>query len=374
MKTRRIQGQDIQGAMRELRRTLGPEAVILDTRELPDGIEIIAAAGATGPRASAAKSSSKQHLKPITKATAAPSIAPGQANVGAQGTAPRQQTVKARSQRLLGQLDVLNINQDLNALGLSSDVRTALSALLEPGIGNPWINAPALLTQALPATPANLLDEGGQVAILGSTGVGKTTTIAKLAAHFARRHGVGQVALVNTDCYRIGASEQLRRYGRLMGIGVHQLPDSRNLGELLKRLEDKRLVLIDTTGNSHEDPALLQQLQTPGKGLQPVQCYLALSFNTQIAALEKTVRNFSRLSLLGAVLTKHDEAVNMGAALSIVMRHQLPAAFVTTGVRVPADIRIDSPAQLVKNAFALLDKAARYSDPVTTQSRRVEAR
>jgi len=269
---------------------------------------------------------------------------------------------------------MLTINQDLVALGLSPDVRKSLMSQLEPGTGAPWINAPGLLADSLPAQGPRLLSDGGRIAILGSTGVGKTTTIAKLAAHYARLHGAGQVALVNTDCYRIGAAEQLRRYGRLMGVAVHQLQDPKDLGVLLKRLDNKRLVLIDTVGNSHQDPVLTRHLLAPGPGLKPVQCFLALSFNTQMAALEKTVRNFSRLALRSTVLTKEDEAVNMGPALSIVLRHKLPVAFVTTGVQVPADIRIRSAEQLVKNAFALADQNQRPGLNKTSQSPRMEAR
>ena len=357
MKTRRIMATDIQAAMRELRRTMGPEAVILGTRELADGIEITAAVGIEN--------------SPVNTSAQSPKlrIASGLASLAR----PRGSRTQAKAQRTLGALDVLNISQDLESLGISSDVRQSLLGQLDTDVGEPWTNAPSLLAQAMLIDSANLLKKGGRVAILGPAGVGKTTTIAKIAAHFARRHGFGQVALINTDCYRIGASEQLRSYGRLMGVGVHQLQDSRGLGELLRRLENKRLVLIDTAGNSHEDSALTQQLLSPGTGLHPVQCYLAMSFNTQVAALEKSVRNFSRLSLQGTVLTKQDEAVSMGAALSIVLRHELPVAFVTTGMRVPIDIRLANAERLITNAFALMDKSVSKSRVIAPRVQRAEA-
>ncbi len=362
MKTRRIQAADIQAALREVRRTLGEDAVILSTRELSEGIEIMAAKGITGIDTSRPKRTSR------------PTLASGLAALGASLARPRKLPTPANSKRTLEQLDVLNINQDLDALGLSADVRKSLLGQLEPGSGTAWINASKLLSQSLLIDGKSLLKQGGRVAILGPAGVGKTTTIAKLAAHYTRRYGAGQVALVNTDCYRIGAAEQLRSYGRLMGVQVHQLPDARGLGEILKRLDKKRLVLIDTVGNSHEDPVLTQQILATGSGLKPVLCYLAMSFNTQIAALEKTVRNFSRLPLAGSILTKEDEAVSMGANLSIVLRHELPVAFITTGVRVPMDIRTGNAERLVDAAFKLIDKTGVYASAVKGMPQRAEAR
>jgi len=354
MKTRRIQAKDMQSALREVRRTLGIEAVILGTRELDDGVEIIAATGFAG----LGNGSSQTHQGDFSSTLQAER----QIELESRIARSRKRRINTATQRTLGQIDVLNISQDLSRLGLSSDVRKALLQQLKPGTETPWLNAPALLAQTLPGGKSKLLEEGGRIALLGCTGVGKTTTIAKLSAHFARRHGADQIALINTDCFRIGAAEQLNRYAKLIGVEVHQLQDARNLGTLLKKLYDKRLVLIDTAGNSHENSQLLQQLRLPGADCDPVESYLALSYNTQTAALERTVRQFARLDIKGAILTKSDEAVSMGAALSIVLRHQLAVAFVTTGLRVPADIRIQSAGQLTRQAFMLMAASPEYSD------------
>jgi flagellar biosynthesis protein FlhF len=204
-----------------------------------------------------------------------------------------------------------------------------------------------------------MLKRGGRVAVVGGSGVGKTTTLVKLAAHFARMHGAGSVALVNTDNIRVGASEQLRRYARLMGLAVCNVRAPSDLGRAFERLADRKLVLVDTAGASYHDLRLMDELKRLHAGDGELSCYLTVSCNTQLAALERTAAAFASLDLQGCILTKADEAVSLGPALSFAARHELPVSFVTTGPNVPADIRIAHAQWLVQRSVELLEESRR---------------
>ncbi|MGH8264622.1 MAG: flagellar biosynthesis protein FlhF [Steroidobacteraceae bacterium] len=224
--------------------------------------------------------------------------------------------------------------------------------------------APALLARRLPVVDDQLLEKGGVFAVAGPTGVGKTTTIAKLAARFALRHGVRNVALVSTDGYRIGAREQLHTFARIIGVPMHVAADARELGDVLDSLGPRKLVLIDTAGMSRLDLRLAEQLQALAEHGERIRILLALAANTELAALEATARIFAALKPQACVLTKVDEAGSLGAALSTVMRHQLPIAHLTDGQRVPEDIHagLARRAWLVRTALKLRERSGRVPD------------
>ncbi|MBE5316111.1 MAG: flagellar biosynthesis protein FlhF [Xanthomonadales bacterium] len=178
---------------------------------------------------------------------------------------------------------------------------------------------------------------GGVVALVGPTGVGKTTTLAKLAARYAAQHSARDVALVTTDGFRIGAREQLFTYGRLLGMPVIEVANPGELGETLDRLGDYRLVLVDTAGLSHRDLALGAQLSALAK-LRHVNTQLVLPANTHADDLDEVVRRFGIARPRGVVLSKVDETGRLGAALGVTVRHGLPISYLTDGQRVPEDI------------------------------------
>jgi flagellar biosynthesis protein FlhF len=178
---------------------------------------------------------------------------------------------------------------------------------------------------------------GGVVALVGPTGVGKTTTLAKLAARYAAQHSARDVALVTTDGFRIGAREQLFTYGRLLGMPVIEVANPGELGETLDRLGDYRLVLVDTAGLSHRDLALGAQLSALAK-LRHVNTQLVLPANTHADDLDEVVRRFGIAKPRGVVLSKVDETGRLGAALGVTVRHGLPISYLTDGQRVPEDI------------------------------------
>ncbi|WP_448673230.1 flagellar biosynthesis protein FlhF [Pseudoxanthomonas mexicana] len=224
-----------------------------------------------------------------------------------------------------------------------------------------------LLSKKLPVTEADPLETGGVVALVGPTGAGKTTTIAKLAACFAQRHNARDVALVTTDTVRIGGREQLHGYGRQLGIAVHEADSAQGLALVLERLRDYKLVLIDTAGLGQRDRNLVGQLNWLRASGQ-VKTLLCLPANSHFADLDEVVRRFSTVQPQGVVLTKLDETGRLGSALSVVVDHQLPMAWVTDGQRVPDDLHRANSAHLVLR----LDQLRREADePCSTEATHV---
>ncbi|QIR13998.1 flagellar biosynthesis protein FlhF [Shewanella aestuarii] len=224
---------------------------------------------------------------------------------------------------------------------------------------------PADLVRSLPQSLANLLDNqgddivkrGGVVAFVGPTGVGKTTSLAKIAARFAAHHGAEQVALITTDHYRIGAYEQLATYGKIMGCPVKQAHDLAELEQILYQFRNRKLVLIDTAGMGQRDMRLYQQLDNlTANSRIPIRSYLVMSATGQRRVLQDAVEHFKRIPLSGAILTKLDESVSIAGALSVLIQNELPLSYVTDGQRVPEDMKVADTLALAKQALAALNE------------------
>ncbi|GAB3505150.1 flagellar biosynthesis protein FlhF [Pseudoxanthomonas daejeonensis] len=203
-----------------------------------------------------------------------------------------------------------------------------------------------LVSRLLPVCPVDPLEQGGVIALVGPTGAGKTTTIAKLAARFAAEHGARNIALVTTDTARIGGREQLYSYGRQLGIAVHEADSDAALIALLQRLQDYRLVLVDTAGLGQRDRALASQLNWL-RAAREVRTLLVLPANSHYADLDEVVRRFGPAKPQGVVLTKLDETGRLGSALSVVVDHQLPLTWITDGQCVPDDLHRANAASIV---------------------------
>lgn len=180
-----------------------------------------------------------------------------------------------------------------------------------------------------------LYDHGGVYALVGATGVGKTTTTAKLAALCAARHGAASVGLITLDTYRIGGHEQLRSYARMLGMVAHQAHDKAALQDLLGLLQNKKMVLIDTTGVAPRDPRKDEIIDV--LDIEGVQQLLAVNAAAQGDAQDDVIRAFKARGSQHAILTKVDEAVKIGPSLDTLIRHQIQLCGVTNGQRVPED-------------------------------------
>lgn len=256
----------------------------------------------------------------------------------------------------------MRLMQDLIAAGFSASLSRHLQQNLPDDFthnqGRNWASEVLERNLTCASAQTDLTDQGGVFALVGPTGVGKTTTAAKLAARFALKHGADQLALITTDAYRIGAQDQLRIYGKILGIPVQTIHDQASLSSALEYLGRKKLVLIDTAGLGQRDERVAEQFAmlrgTRAKRL------LVLNSTIQAETLEEVVCAYAERGFNGCVITKIDEAVRLGAVLDVVVRHRLKIQYVSNGQRVPEDLHHPNPKYLIHRA--LREKASKVFD------------
>lgn len=236
---------------------------------------------------------------------------------------------------------------------LSKQILDRMPAEPDPVRAQKWIRA-AIIHNLKVASPIDdLIDRGGIYALVGPTGVGKTTTVAKLAARAVLKHGANKVAMITTDSYRIGAQDQLRIYGRILGAPVFAVRDENDLELTLLDLQGKHLVFIDTIGMSQKDRRVGEQTHMLSGQNQGVQRLLLLGAPSQGITLEEVVRSYGGPGLAGCIVTKIDEAQVYGPVLDVVIRHQIKVHYVTNGQRVPEDMHLANARYLIDRAFRL---------------------
>lgn len=248
-----------------------------------------------------------------------------------------------------------SVGRRLERLGLPADIVTKVlkGCTKTHSLSNAWPDALANLAHQLPVNGRDIVDQGGVFAFVGPTGVGKTTTIGKLAARYVLQHGADKVALITTDTYRIAAHDQLRSLARILRVPVRVVDESNSLESLLRSLRHCSLILIDTAGFRHGDPQLKAQLKALADQPQ-VKSYLVLSCNSQEQMLKASVHAYGAARLQGCVLTKLDETASMGEALGVVMQNRLPVVYTTDGQDIPKNLDVARAHQLVAKAVALL--------------------
>jgi flagellar biosynthesis protein FlhF len=256
---------------------------------------------------------------------------------------------------LLKQLTQLGLAQEL-----ATEIVTQMPTRLELAEAHRF--ALALLARKIETTGERWMDGGGVVALVGATGVGKTTLIAKLAARWVMRHGTRDIALISTDSVRIGAQEQIQTLGRLLGVPAYAIDGAAELSDVLDHLADKRMVLIDTAGLSPRDPRLEQELKLLAAASTRMETTLVLSAAAQAGAIEEAVTRFAPAKPTTCMLTKLDEATSLGGAISTLIRARLPVTYVSEGQRVPEDLAPARAHQLIARAVDLSRKSGASAD------------
>jgi flagellar biosynthesis protein FlhF len=269
-----------------------------------------------------------------------------------QQSAPINSPVLASVAR---RLERLNLPKDVISSVINACTKTKT-------LSDAWPDALANLAHQLPINGRDVIEQGGVFAFVGPTGVGKTTTIGKLAARYVLQHGADKVALITTDTYRIAAHDQLRSLARILRVPVRVVDEANPLDSVLRSLRHCSLVLIDTAGFRHGDPHLKAQLKALADQ-QLVKTYLVMSCNSQVQMLKASIHAYGAARLQGCILTKLDETASIGEALGVTIQNRLSIAYTTDGQDIPKNLDVARAHQLVSKAVALLK-----SNPTTAVS------
>ncbi len=383
MNARKFIAASSRDALKLVRVELGEDAVILSNRKVPEGVEIVAVAGVELAHLSETRtveSTAKQPVRTgkMTAQGANQAAALGAKVLEANGkresvTVRESKDTTAEQQTLLSEIKTMrNMMQEQMARLSWSDMQKNDPA--RGGLLRDMLNAgfsPMLSRQLLEKIPhdggldwlrrllghnlrvatvqEDVVTRGGIYALVGPTGVGKTTTTAKLAARAVVRYGADKVALVTTDSYRIGAHEQLKIYGKILGVSVHAVRDTEDLKLTLSGLKRKHLVLIDTMGMGQRDSRVAEQAQM--FDAVGVQRLLLLNATSSGGTLDDVVKMYGGTSVIGCIPTKLDEAVTLGTVLDVVVRHKLTMHYVASGQRVPEDLHEVNLEYLLHRVF-----------------------
>lgn len=357
---------NVTEALKLVTQKVGGDAIVLTTRDTSDGVEIIAIAPADlaqlaqgNPQAEMASqaapmvASVPSPIAPDFKPSNAVSVAEMD-HLLSEFAQVKQLLQTHLSEKVWGDMQSHHPQQAealrvvLNAgfsPSLSAELVKALPA--SPGTGQALRQSlQHLLEQRVSVIdPLSVFDAGGVFAFIGPTGVGKTTAIAKIAARCVLRYGRDQLALLTTDTFRIGAQEQLNVYAKIIGVPVASLRDSDDLVAKLKSMGDRRIVLLDTAGVNQRDARMLEQAQMLQQGAPALKRILVMSSTTDLRTQEDVILMHQEAGLAhqgeairAAIITKTDEAAQLGPVLDCLIRHNLPLMFLANGQRVPEDL------------------------------------
>ncbi|MDM7857503.1 flagellar biosynthesis protein FlhF [Thiopseudomonas acetoxidans] len=406
MQVKRFFAADMRQAMNRVKEELGADASILSTRKVAGGIELTAALdynlqslpARANPALEAELRKTKEHImqaqasmslreevagtkrdrqlfdKVMAHSTAIHQPAVAQYSSASQPSVDQQELAQMRSE-LLGLRELLEMQlgtiawgsvqhqqpkqaelwKRLQKMGLPAELVGNLMQKVasETDQRQAWRMVLAHLAHELDTPAKDPLQHGGVIALVGPAGMGKTTTLAKLAARYVLEHGAQNVAIVSMDSFRIGAQEQLKTLGRILNVSVSHVEVGQSLEQALHPLQKKRLVLIDTAGLPAQDPMLAMQLDSlAARGVQ-AKNYLVLAATSQAQVLKAAWHAYKRCGLAGCIITKLDEAVSMGEALGMAICHNLAVAYTTDGPRIPDDIQASRSHQLVSRAVRM---------------------
>lgn len=390
MNVKRIVAKTSREAMRQLRDALGPDAVILSNRAVEGGVEVLALAAddiaAMAPPVNDAPAPVREPRSPAPRVQDDPAPAVTikrrlieRVAVSSQDSAQLAQSViseiKSMQTCLESQLADLvwrdlpgrdpsgaAVMRDMLAAGFSATLARELLETLpksDAEQAQAWMKNTLMQRLQVMQSETDMLDGGGVFALMGPTGTGKTTTTAKLAARFVVRHGADKLALLTTDSYRIGGHEQLRIYGKILGVTVHAVRDAADLRLALSELRNKHTVLIDTVGMSQRDQAVAEQVEMLCQAGKQIKRLLVLNATSHGDTLDEVVQAYRTRGLDGCILSKIDEAASLGPALDCAIRHELNVHYLATGQRVPEDLHLANRQALIHRAF----KARTHASP-----------
>lgn len=380
MNIKRVVAPDIRSAMRAIKEELGADSVILSTRTVSEGVEVVVAIDYDESEFNKNNSSfNKVEHKKLERNK----VLAGVKRFNSESTDKKigeesekiswsSEKVDKENQFLSQKMMMEEMRRDIkslkslldnspgsdkdglespfaeevvsyfSSLGLKEDVyKEALSDnILNLDFNNNVSRVLHQIEDDLSVVNDNLVDNGGIFAFIGSTGVGKTTTIAKLAALYTIRNGSDSMALVTIDNVRVGAHDQMSNFARILNIPLYFVENKEELSRTLNDLYDKKLILIDTAGLSQKDSRLASQLDIIKDSHPLLKTYLVLSASTQYVTLDDTIRAFQSDSLAGCVITKLDEAILYGDFLSACIRRNLSISYLCSGQKIPEDISI----------------------------------
>ncbi|MCT9116049.1 flagellar biosynthesis protein FlhF [Cupriavidus gilardii] len=361
-------------ALRQVREAMGPDAVVLSNRTVDGGVEIVAMRDTD---LGAISDSAPRFQPPVREPIQVAAVE------HIDGIRGELQTMRALIERQLSGIAVPavpaaaadplreSLFEWLVGAGFSAQLARTLLARLPAGHDRPaamgWIRQEIASKVPVLADEDALFGQGGVLALVGPTGVGKTTTTAKLAARFVLKHGADKLALLTTDTFRIGAHEQLRIYGDILGVPVHAVKDASDLRLALGALSQKHLVIIDTVGMSQRDRNLSEQIAMLAGAPAPVQRVLLLNGASHGDTLNEVVHAYRHDAAPGAgidgcIISKLDEATHLGSVLDVVIRHRLPVFYASTGQRVPEHLELARGDALVERAFLMPRRGSVFAD------------
>lgn len=361
-------------ALRLVRERLGPDAVVLSNRVTAEGVEVVAAlegfavAPAAVPAAVpvSAAAPSRPASPPAAESEAVLREIHSMRGMIEEQLAGMAWNDKQRRDPVRGHLLRTLLGAGFSAR-LAKDILQDLPTGQSHALGMDYAKAELARRMPLLEDEGALLDEGGVYALMGPTGVGKTTTTAKLAARCVMRFGADKLALVTTDSYRIGAYEQLRIYGQILGVAVYAVKDAADLDRVLAGLRDKHMVLIDTVGMSQRDRAVAGQIAMLSGANRPVKRLLLLNASSHGDTLNEVVQAYRHgerpggdWDLAGCIFTKVDEATHPGALIDMAIRHQLPVHYISSGQKVPEHLVPADGKALVDSVFQAGSRSALF--------------
>jgi len=398
MNVKKFNAQSSREALRLVRDALGHDAVILSNRNVAGGVEILAIASDEMSSLAAPIEREVMTARPLAvdapvnahvhSGRREPFIPPVESIDDRHSIPSVRDAAESEVKKLVGEIrsmrDMMEtqlaeitwssqqqrepvkaaVLREMLAAGFSASLARYLIDKMPEGEkgrgGMRWIQSILAHNLSTIGNENAVLDKGGVFALVGPTGVGKTTTTAKLAARCVMKHGAGKLALITTDGYRIGGYEQLRIYGKILGVMVHSVKDQADLRIALAELKNKHTILIDTVGVSQRDKMVAEQVAMLSGAGAPVKRLLCLSATSTGETLNEVVRAYKGDGLAGCIMTKLDEAATIGNVIDVLIRQKLVLYYVANGQRVPEDLHVANPQYLIDRAFKLKRETAPF--------------